>query len=352
MNQKAENDNGQSFSETVPFTAMGYSVKSFGARGDFDPDTGQGTDDTAAFQAALNAMKDGGMLLVPKGHYLISNPLVTPARSVIRGMQSFLFGVGPADGITLHFKLPRETTAITLGTHASIEGLILRGEGSSVRTAGLANTSSGSQMRDLGVYGFYTGIILDNSFYTRMMNVEVAYCHNGLWLNRGIYNLDLYGCVFRKTDNGIRVRTPLRGLNLYGGSVEHFLTGGGIWLDKGSGGSVINLFGVYFEGYTDGANAITVDTDNNTFNMIGNMIYLSKINIWFNAYGRTGTIVNSHGNKFRNIKDRDNNSIAYLLPSGGYCNIYGDHWSEVVYGTYIGNAYMIHRYKIDLPEGV
>ncbi|MCI1858270.1 MAG: glycoside hydrolase family 55 protein [Sporolactobacillus sp.] len=332
-------------------TAISPSVKDFGAKGDYNPITETGTDDTKAFQTALSTIGKGGVLLIPQGHYLIKSSLTTPDRSLIRGLQTFQFGVGPADGITLHFKLPSGATAMTLGANSNIEGFILRGEGAQVNAIGLTNTGSGSQMRDLGVYGFNKGIILNDSFYIRMTSVEIAYCANGLWLNSGIYNLDLYGCVFRQTGNGIRIFTPVKGLNLYGGSIEHFGGGGGLWLDDGSAGSVVNLFGVYFEAHTDGANGITVDTNNNTFNMIGNMVYLSKVNRWFSASGRTDTIINSHGNKFRNTEDNLNNSIAYFLPPSGYCNIYGDNWGEVTHGTYVGNAGMIKEYKIDVPKG-
>lgn len=62
------------------------SVKDFGAAGDYNPNTGAGTDDTAAIQAAINnmAVTGGGLdtnpsvLLFPKGYYKISSSLTFP----------------------------------------------------------------------------------------------------------------------------------------------------------------------------------------------------------------------------------------------------------------------------------
>lgn len=58
------------------------SVRDFGAIGDFDPTTGQGNDDTAAIQAALNAMstRDAApsTLIFPGGYYKITAPLHFP----------------------------------------------------------------------------------------------------------------------------------------------------------------------------------------------------------------------------------------------------------------------------------
>ena len=52
------------------------SVTEFGAKGDYNPTTYTGTDDTAAFQAALNYATDKGLaLLIDEGSYLISDTL-------------------------------------------------------------------------------------------------------------------------------------------------------------------------------------------------------------------------------------------------------------------------------------
>jgi hypothetical protein len=55
----------------------------FGAVGDYDYNTGTGTDDTAAFQAALDSAK--GNVFVPVGKYLINGNLIVPRAASLRG---------------------------------------------------------------------------------------------------------------------------------------------------------------------------------------------------------------------------------------------------------------------------
>lgn len=72
-----------------------FSVTDFGAKGDYNPDTDTGTDDTAAFQNALNALQPYQTLFIPKGIYKITNTLTTPNKAVFikgDGLHSIIFG--------------------------------------------------------------------------------------------------------------------------------------------------------------------------------------------------------------------------------------------------------------------
>ncbi|MBI4979581.1 MAG: hypothetical protein HZC28_19035 [Spirochaetes bacterium] len=66
---------------TADVVIAGYSVREFGAAGD-----GTG-DDTAAFQAAMNAMakQGGGTVFVPSGRYAIRGNLIIPTSVTLRG---------------------------------------------------------------------------------------------------------------------------------------------------------------------------------------------------------------------------------------------------------------------------
>lgn len=55
------------------------SVKSRGAKGD------GGTDDTAAIQAALNSLPEGGTVYFPNGIYMVSDDLIVPAKVTVKG---------------------------------------------------------------------------------------------------------------------------------------------------------------------------------------------------------------------------------------------------------------------------
>ncbi len=66
--------------EGKPWPQTQYNVKDFGA-------VGRGGDETAAVQAALKKAKDegGGVVYLPRGVYTISQTLVVPERTVLRG---------------------------------------------------------------------------------------------------------------------------------------------------------------------------------------------------------------------------------------------------------------------------
>lgn len=85
------------------------SVKDFGAIGDYNPATGVGADDTAAIQAAINAMATGprdaspSVLIFPMGYYKITASLAFPF-----GFQSNTVDLG---GSRIYYRGPASATA-------------------------------------------------------------------------------------------------------------------------------------------------------------------------------------------------------------------------------------------------
>ncbi len=76
-------------------------VRWFGAKGDSDGTAGDGTDDTAAIQAALDAVSSGGSVYFPPGIYRIPNPgtaYPSPALTVSTPRVR-IYGDGPASQI-------------------------------------------------------------------------------------------------------------------------------------------------------------------------------------------------------------------------------------------------------------
>lgn len=70
-----------------------FDVRNYGAKGDYDPSANTGTDDTTAFQNAINAAKSAGSLwyqrcgvvYVPAGHYRVASELTCDQMVIIRG---------------------------------------------------------------------------------------------------------------------------------------------------------------------------------------------------------------------------------------------------------------------------
>jgi len=102
-------DGGTIFATTITGAPAGrwrriYSgpldVRWFGAVGDSNGKHGSGTDDTAAFNAALAAAATtGGEVLVPIGLYRVTARLTVPPGVTIRGHASGFQGVGPMSAI-------------------------------------------------------------------------------------------------------------------------------------------------------------------------------------------------------------------------------------------------------------
>lgn len=65
------------------------SVKDFGAVGDGVIATGAGTDNTAAFQAAINSVSTYGTVIVPNGIYKLSSQITIPSGKALRGMGGY-----------------------------------------------------------------------------------------------------------------------------------------------------------------------------------------------------------------------------------------------------------------------
>lgn len=154
-----------------------FSVKDFGAVGDATF-AGTGTDDTLAFQRAINAAWSaaqtatsndyGGTVYVPPGHYLITAPLtIHPSVKLVGGgmYASKIFcptsfigrGVLVTDASTAPYSnVPGFPTTIS-------DLAVLGGSGGALSTSGIYCNKNGCFVQNVWVAGFSNGIVLNNT---------------------------------------------------------------------------------------------------------------------------------------------------------------------------------------------
>jgi hypothetical protein len=198
---------------------------------------------------------------------------------------------------------------------------------------------------------FGHGLHLTGQYYAVLTDVEAIYNRVGLTLS-SCYDVNLYRPKFYcgGTDGvegyGI-VTGTVRGLNVFGGSIEDYGTligdvGAGIFVGSGS---LVNVYGTYFEAPAS-ANAVGIDLTEATdyiLNAFGCEVYLGEHRAFIDAEGSTsaGTI-NAGGNKFECAASvAPATPTAYLLGTNAalYANIgvaQEDSWHGV---TLAGTTY-------------
>ena len=183
-----------------------YNVKDYGAVANSNSTVGNGTDDHAAFVAALTAAgAGGGVVYVPPGKYRLSAPITV-------GKGQTLMGAGggwPADTTTASTLLVFDNNVngvILAGQSSELAGVMLRGGTGAVN--GVTVAHSFTRCVDVGVLGFgQDGVNLDSTvaafadcFYAQ--NVKVRSCgRDGFHL----IGSDSNACVFLQcslVDNG------------------------------------------------------------------------------------------------------------------------------------------------------
>ena len=164
------------------------SVVDFGAKGDGT------TDDSAAFQAAVNycQTRGGGKVYVPAKTYLFSSSGVSvPSKVIISGEQGVgstinWNGTGPA--------FYYHPTGSFASTFAAIENITINGGSSSVAKAIEISDTFGFRLENISIYGFTAGegLVLRNiNFWTEgtvAINVRISNCLNNLVFRRDSTN--------------------------------------------------------------------------------------------------------------------------------------------------------------------
>ena len=167
------------------------SVEDFGAVGDYVPTTGIGTDDTAAIQAALDAVKalGGGALFVPAGIYKISAALNysdAPLAIVGQGIDNSMIVQVTAGANAFNFTSTITTNRVDAGAGHGGRSVSLSLEGLCIATPVVAGTAVRMNMQDYSA----------NYRLLTVRDVEVTSLLNTLaGFTRGIHGTDLNGTI-------------------------------------------------------------------------------------------------------------------------------------------------------------
>ena len=143
--------------------AESVSVLDFGAVPDGDVSTGTGTDNTSAFQTAINALGSGGVLYVPKGVYRLGSQITIPNNFT-------LTGDGNYNTVLLASNAFNDATGLINITNSGtlpkiIENMTITGQqgGAGALSVGINSLANAVILRNLWVAAFKTNIILGNS---------------------------------------------------------------------------------------------------------------------------------------------------------------------------------------------
>ena len=265
---------GSGFEQTVQGRLQQYvSVADFDARGD------DFTDDTAAIQAAIDAVTDtGGTVMFPAGTYIISSTIRIYQKTHLIGNGGFFQNQFSGDfrigGTTIKLapgsncdmiliRMPDADDSADKRTHCSIRNMQIFGNRS-------ADNNPGAN--DLNQIG--NGIVISGARYISLENVICIKCaESGLECESYTYpsgsissnNLDIRGCAFHSNaGNGADL---IAGDSVFSGNTVGYNNGYGIQA-TGWGNVGNNLIwnnkngGVYF-----------VSTANGTVNFVGNKVY-------------------------------------------------------------------------------
>jgi hypothetical protein len=249
-------------------------VRRYGAVGDSNGTTGNGTDDTAAFQAAINyAKQSSGRVFIPSpvsgDFYRITAPLDGTGVAVafeIAG-ESMLDTAIFADFTSVSriaFMNFGNTSGIRSRPH--LHDFRIKGRGNtstSTKVIGIycEYTSEQTSIQNIYVHGFEDGVMIANDYATKILNLQcVGNFAQGLWLGYKLdgsttapsYNISLFGGDY--TLNG--------GWGVYVYGAQAFSSHGSSFQGNIAGQIILNgcegtaLFGTYIE-HADDANTPT-----------------------------------------------------------------------------------------------
>jgi parallel beta-helix repeat protein len=174
------------------------SVKDFGAVADGVITTGAGTDNTTAFQNAINALGAGGSLYIPQGIYKISSQITVPSNFTI-------LGAGTYQSILLAPTAFNSNGLIKLngagGPPTTISNLAVLGQtgGTGASSIGINSIANGVILTNLWVSAFQTNVVL-GSTDNFLLNSIIEYPNsNGLGISITstdvtVSNCETYAC--------------------------------------------------------------------------------------------------------------------------------------------------------------
>jgi hypothetical protein len=227
------------------------SVKDFGAVGDGV------SDDTAAIQAAIDAVETagGGTVFLPQGVYKVTSTLTTSASEVaikILGSGSLF----TTQGTVLAWRGGNNMTVVAMPGYGILSDLFVRNANSA--TGVTAVSFAGTSAPDNRAYGscinvitsgFSVGFLVDWAWNINFWNTKALTCTVGYDMRTEANACTFTGCYAGKCGIGITDdnSSGVRGLVWTGGSIEGS-TVAGIKYDAANVSNSWQFNGTYFEG--------------------------------------------------------------------------------------------------------
>lgn len=166
---------GNTLTNFTTWGSLVFNVKAFKAKGDYNPDTGLGTDDTDAIRAAYNEAKlVYGTVFFPPGNYLVSDTTIIDIPVVIEGR--IVFGSGSAIYTNTNKPIFLVTSAVL------IDGIAFHGDNDPVKT-----------LQD-GIFAVNTNsVYIRNCFFFRLTN--------GIHIKDTVFYSAIESCTFFSATN-------------------------------------------------------------------------------------------------------------------------------------------------------
>jgi hypothetical protein len=255
--------------------AQYVSVKDFGAVGDGV------ADDTAAIQAAIDSLPaDGGAVYAPPGTYLLQSSIIWPTQKFITFFGAG--GSGQGNGVS-H---PGATQFIYTGAASAF---VLQGTGFDVDQVGgelrdftlegptratapnsigidvqWASGSSGQfSLRNLYVYNFGIGVVLDAVFESAFYDVVTRACSRGWYINPTVEAVNAnhwYNCRVESCVTGIEITNSANSNVWHGGTIQG--TEIGVYIVGTANAPNLNGFkDVWFESSIAGCRGVLIFTN-------------------------------------------------------------------------------------------
>ena len=323
-------------------------VRDFGAKGD------GATDDTAAFQAALDV---GGEILIPEGTFVVSSPLIATKSIILRGVgwkQSIVNFTGTGKFLTLESGRPNQIRNFRLNSTLGQDDTNLN-----VGISGRLSASNRDMLIDaMYIDGFsYAGILVMSSYNNRITNSDIRNCGNATTQGAGIYYSDA-GSWGTTISTGDLIENMYLASNYYG-IFSHYTSWNGTYRNIISEYNTVGIKGrfsravmsmLYGEQNTkhleiSGSGTINTiveisNTDPSTFGS-GNWIYMDrygmKVGDWeepvFDVHRTDGLTVNGGFNKiqsnYRLIEPYASDTMDITIVDGcGILNVFAVRYGD------------------------
>jgi hypothetical protein len=325
-------------------------VKDFGAIGNGI------ADDTAAIQAAIDAVDIGGTVYLFGGVFKTTQEILITKTISIVGEDARIGNV--VDPLSSKSCIITESATDAAGILvnncvATFKNfVIVNGPTTpSVRVDGIRCTGGNGSLKiyDLLVEGFLTGIRSTTNYYNTIENTSIYACDECLRFDN-CFNVNLVGLklqtnnvpVFSAATHGIVLSNGSQ-VNMFGGAIENFGTSA-VYLPDASGN--VCLFGVYFESSSTASTSYVVRA--NSFSniiAIGCNVYMTQSERFITVEdgGSVGVRVYSRNNKI--VYPTTTKTVDVYVPLAGDTtaswDIANDNWqspigANVTYLTYEG----------------